>query len=279
MKNENPHPSVKATVEFISPEKARDLLGSNIEHQRKIAKVNLSRIESDLLNDRFKLNGEPIIIGKTGKLLDGQHRLCAAVNTVTGFWSVVVRGVEDEYFHIINVGKGRSLADLLKISGEVNCNNLACAISRVAEYLRDASKLGQNKVSTVSTSEAMNILAMMPSIRKSVADTCFISSTEVVSCGRLAWFHCLAHEECPDEAPEFFSRLQTGEMLKATDPIYLFRARMMADKQSNTKLPTREVLALLIKTWNSYIVGEQVKLLRWSQAEKFPTINFNPNRK
>jgi len=276
MKNDNPHPTVKATVEYIAPEKARDLLGSNIEHQRKIAKVNLSRIESDLLNDRFKLNGEPIIIGKSGKLLDGQHRLCACVNTVTGFWSVVVRGVEDEYFHVINVGKGRSLADVLKIAGEINCNNLAAAISRIAEYLRDATRIGQNKLSNVSTSEAMNILAMMPNIRKSVADCCRMPNDTIVSVGRLAWLHCLAHEESPEIAPAFFEKLHSGEMLKTTDPIYLFRARMIADKQSSAKLPTREVISLLIKTWNAYVLGDQVKQLKWNQSEKFPTLIFSP---
>ena len=194
MNTANPHPTVKASVEFISYEKARDLLGSNIEHQRKIAKANLSRIESDLVNDRFKLNGEPIIVGASGKLLDGQHRLCACVNTKTGFWSVVVRGVEDEYFHIINVGKGRTLADVLKIAGEKNTNNLASTIARLVEYLRDARSVG-GKEAPVSTAEAFDILAMTPKIRESVAANCFISSGEVVSCGRIAWLHCLTHEE------------------------------------------------------------------------------------
>lgn len=274
MKNDNPHPSVKASVEFITPEKARDLLGSNIEHQRKIAKANLLRIESDLLNDRFKLNGEPIIVGRSGKLLDGQHRLCACVNTVTGFWSVVVRGVEDDYFNIINVGKGRTLADVLKIAGEVNCANLAATLSRIAEYLKDASKLGRSSEISISTSEAMNILAMTPSVRKSVSECCLLPVDTVVSVGRLAWLHCLAHEECPEEAAVFFAKLKTGEMLKATDPVFVFRSRMMGDKQSTAKLPTREVLALLIKTWNSHIQGEQVKQLRWIQSEKFPVLVF-----
>jgi len=273
----NPHPSVKAAVEFITPEMAQDFLGSNIQHQRKIAKGNLTKIESDLRNDRFMLNGEPIIIGRSGKLLDGQHRLCACLNTKIGFWAVLVRGVDDEYFHIINVGKSRSLADVLKIAGEVNAANLAASVTRVVEYLRDASSVGLSGQYT-SIAEAMDTLAMMPRLRDSVAANCFIFSGEVISCGRIAWLHCLAHEECPDDAPEFFKKLQTGEMLTVTNPIYLFRARMVADKQSKAKLPTREILALLIKTWNAYISGQTFKVLRWSVEEKFPVLVFTPNK-
>lgn len=276
MNTTNPHPTVKAAVEFISYEKARDLLGSNIEHQRKIAKANLSRIESDLINDRFKLNGEPIIVGSSGKLLDGQHRLCACVNTKTGFWSVVVRGVEDEYFNIINIGKGRTLADVLKIAGEKNTVNLAATIARMVEYLRDARSVGLSKDAPVSTAEAFDVLAMTPKIRDSVAANCYISSGEVISCTRIAWLHCLAHEECPELATPFFEKLQTGEMLKADSPIYLFRSRMIADKQSSAKLRTREVLALLIKTWNAHVEKKPVKTLRWSIEEQFPLLNLKP---
>jgi len=264
--------NVKASVEFITPEKAQELLGTNVQHQRKIAKSNLGKIESDLRNDRFRLNGEPIIIGESGKLLDGQHRLCASQNTKKGFWSVVVRGIDDENFHIINIGKGRSLADVLKIAGEVNCVNLAAAITRLVEYLRDSKSVGGWSKSGVSTAEAMDTLAMMPRLRDSVSVNCNISSAEVVSCSRIAWLHCLAHEECPDKAPAFFERLQEGTMLKPNDPIYLFRCRMMADKQSKAKLPTREVLALLVKTWNAYISNQSLKQLRWSQDEQFPTL-------
>lgn len=271
--------TVRASVEYITPAIAQELLGSNIQHQRKIAGQNLAKIESDMLNDRFRLNGEPIIVGASGKLLDGQHRLCSSVNTKKGFWSVVVRGVDDECFHIINVGKGRTLADVLKIAGEVNCSNLSATICRVVEYLRDSKSVGGSRHRAVSTAEAMDTLAMMPKLRDSVSATCFISSGEVIHTTRIAWLHCLTHEECPKEAKEFFAKLQTGEMLSVHSPIYLLRARMIADKQSKAKLRTREVLALLVKTWNAYITGQTLKQLKWSMDEPFPTLIFTRNHK
>lgn len=63
-------------------------------------------------------------------------------------------------------------------------------------------------------------------------------------------------------------------MLPSNSPIYLFRARMIADKQSKAKLPTREVLALLIKTWNAYITRQSLKQLKWTTEEPFPTLVF-----
>lgn len=271
---QNPSPSVKASVEFFTVQKAQELLGSNTPHQRSIAATNQKKIESDLINGRWQLNGEAIIISKTGKLLDGQHRLLACMNTKVGFWSVVSRGVEDECFNLINIGKGRSLADVLKIAGEKNCANLAATLGRLGEYVRDSASVGSRTSASISAPEAFDLLATMPSVRDSVAANCFISSGEVMSCGRIAWLHCLAYDENPEAAEVFFPKLQTGELLKSDSPIYMLRARMIADKQSKAKLPTREVLALLVKSWNAFISEKPTKQLRWSQDEPFPILDL-----
>lgn len=106
-----------------------------------------------ILAGKYRLNGESIIIGKTGEILDGQHRLIALVLAVQEwlanpdkypYWTeaptidvLIVTGVDEslETINTINVGKSRSLGDaiyackLFKGSAKQ-----AKALSKVSDY-------------------------------------------------------------------------------------------------------------------------------------------------
>lgn len=264
-----PYPDAKTSIAFLDIKRCEELIGSNIEHQRKVSRNNLSKLESDMLHDRFHLTGEPIIVGKSGKLLDGQHRIFAALNTRKGFWTVLVEGIDDLMFHLINTGKSRSLRDVLQIAGEKNSSNLSTTLVRLTEYLRSAQSVGM--AAAVSSAEAFDVLAMMPNARESVA-LCHGSISDVAACSRIAWLHCLTQESCPCLSTDFFTKLDSGEMLSASSPIYLLRSRLVAEKQSKSRLPLREVLALIVKAWNAHAENKAIKVLRWGDAEPFPAV-------
>ncbi len=59
-------------------------------------------------------------------------------------------------------------------------------------------------------------------------------------------------------------------MLADDSPIYWLRKRLEANRIAKAKLPRREIIALIVKAWNAYAGGFQVKILRWSAAENFP---------
>ncbi len=270
----NPYPHVKAGVVFITPQQAGELLSSNTENQRRISSRNLRKIENDMAQGRFKLNGESIIVSVNGRVLNGQHRLYACVNSKVGFWTVLVQGVEDETFSVIDSGKSRSIPDVLQISREKNCVALAATIARVVEYSRDPRSVGSHAV--ISHSEAMDALEGHPAIRDSV-DFCVGNKIgRVTSASRVAWLHYLANERCPELCAQFFEKLGSGEMIQSGNPIYLMRARLIADRSAKASLSTREILGLLVKAWNAHVEGKTLTFLRWSETEPFPLVIFEP---
>src|SRR4051812_22224130 len=111
----NKYPKVRASIAFITPARAQEFLGNNSERQRKINKSNLTKLVAEMSHGRFQLNGEALIVGAGGKVLNGQHRLLACINAKAGFWTVLVEGVDDELFYSIDVGKSRNLRDVLFI--------------------------------------------------------------------------------------------------------------------------------------------------------------------
>jgi hypothetical protein len=268
--NKNPHPHITCEIVFISPCLARELIEANTENQRSVARGNLAKIEKTLLNDSFALNGESIIVSDTGRLLNGQHRLLAVVNTRIGIWSVLVKNVPDEYFATIDSGKSRTFNDVCKIAGHDRTHHLATSAQLLAEYL-----LGESRVASgipLSHADLASTLEAAPRLSDSVM---FVMRTKGIAASRGAWLHYILSERLGRDAVDpFFEKLGHGQMLQSGDPIYQLRCRLIADKSSRSKLPRRELLALLVKAWNAHIDGRSIKQLKWLSTESFPVVSF-----
>jgi len=104
----------------ITPEMAEKLLENN-SHNRKLNIRRLNKFKRDIINGMWLYNGESIIVSKTGKLIDGQHRLVAVVETGIPIETNLVDDVDDvvdgiDIFAVTNT-ENRSLADVLYIEG------------------------------------------------------------------------------------------------------------------------------------------------------------------
>lgn len=118
------------TEGVISYGNTKAFLENNITN-RPISNSNLFTLKQEILRKKWRLNGETIIIGRTGLILDGQHTLIALILAVEDWkenpdkypdWEseptlekIVVFGIDesDDTINTINVGKPRSLADVL----------------------------------------------------------------------------------------------------------------------------------------------------------------------
>lgn len=116
----------------------RDLEGNQITcknnlDNRPLYKSNYDKLKQEILRGFWRLNGEPIIIGETGKVLNGQHSLIALVLSSQevaqnpelweDVWDgeepyiqkVIVHGVseDDEVVNTMDTCKPRSLSDVI----------------------------------------------------------------------------------------------------------------------------------------------------------------------
>jgi hypothetical protein len=119
-------------IETITPAMAEGYLGRNFNN-RNLTKSHVAFLKSELLAGNYKLNGQSIVIGTTGRLLDGQHRLTAVVETGVPIQSVVMHNVDEEAFTTIDTGKQRGGCDALHIHGAKNSKHLASAIRKILD--------------------------------------------------------------------------------------------------------------------------------------------------
>lgn len=118
----------------LEPYLPRRVKLQNNPHNRPINSGNFLDLRQSILTKKWKFNGEPIIVGKTGTLLNGQHTLIATVlaefertegdnkDHWATIWDspitidkMIVYGVDetDEVVNTMDTCKSRSLADVI----------------------------------------------------------------------------------------------------------------------------------------------------------------------
>lgn len=107
------------TMEMVlTPEKARAWLERNTSN-RPVKTGHLKHLTREMSLRRWKLSPEPIVFAKSGRLLDGQHRLMACIQSGETI-PVMVSLVENEdVYLVLDQGANRSNADLLGVPSVV----------------------------------------------------------------------------------------------------------------------------------------------------------------
>lgn len=150
--------SVIAKVEMITPEEAATLLGRNVRNRNVRIRV-VNKYARDLMAGKFVLNGESVKVDENGRLLDGQHRCLACVETGLPFESVVVRGLPPEVQMTIDQGTKRTVSDQLNMQGVAYAHGVAACIT-ILRGLIDTTTLNW----ATTNAEAFRVLDAFPEI-------------------------------------------------------------------------------------------------------------------
>jgi hypothetical protein len=252
------HDGVHARVQMITPEMAEGMLSGKAPNRHVSAGV-IHKYARDMAAGQWHLNGQTIKISSTGRLLDGQHRLEAAKKAKRAFPSIVVEGLPDESFSSLDIGRRRSVADILRERGESHTIILASSL-RWLWMIRNEVVLAAN--SSPTNGELLRLLDENPGIRLSLRHVSAIR--EIMGSGIAAALHFTFAERDPLQADEFFSRLMDGVQLADTSPIYHLRERLIRTRASHrVRLAEAERVALAIKAWNAFRLGRPMQLLVW----------------
>lgn len=110
----------------MTPEHALQILQMNSEN-RPVKPTHVATMARDMAAGRFQFNGDAIRVAKNGQLLDGQHRLMAAVKSGCAFDTILVTGLDAEARDTIDSGVKRLFSDRLAMNGFQNSTSLAAA--------------------------------------------------------------------------------------------------------------------------------------------------------
>lgn len=257
-------------VERVTPAQARMLLQS--DGNRPFRRTLALRYAESMKRGAWKLNGESIKIGRSGRLLDGQHRLHAVLIYGQPVEMAVTRGIanEEEAFLTMDSGSPRTIADRLYGHHEKNAHALAATGRWIYRYLWGPTS--QKGTQAVNSDEMFELLETMPEVREVLSLYKGFSRAGFVGSMMCAVISCASRYD-KELALRFANQCALGEGLSNTDPAFHLRSRVISDRSSVTKTPAVVMFALCIKAWNAAAVGADMKHLRYMAGkENFPEI-------
>lgn len=273
MSENGQHPRI--TVEIITPQIAATLLGT-MPANRPLRQAMVKRYAREMIAGRWLLNGEAIKIDRRGKLIDGQHRLNAIVMAETPVKILVVRGVDERAMITLDTGVARNFYDASLIAGKPYSARVG-PIARIwANYEAGRGSNGGGRLPTPSHQELSALIEAHPAIAESAVYVSKFKNIAACHPSVQGFVHAYVSEKYDREmADTFVQCLAEGANLSKTDPIYVLRRRLIDDAALNgRRYDQYYVLALTIKTWNAWLDGEQIQVLRYgtkgNAAETFP---------
>jgi len=263
-------------VEKITPDIAAAFLKVN-KINRVPSQAHIGSLAKRMANGEWELNGDAIRFDCDGGLIDGQHRLHAVIKSGVSIETLIVRNMNREAFKTIDEGKPRGGADIISIEHKQHSREIAAALRLVDSSGLKADWNGWMRQSTdkISNKKMISLFHHHPGI---VESTNRMMSGDRKMCRKLLtasvcifthyWMSIIE----PGDAEQFFEWLEYGEQITRDHPVGALRNRLMAMLGSSRgNAVKREQLAITFKAWNAARNGEDIKLLRFSQTERFPT--------
>jgi len=241
----------------VTPGLANVILGNNPDN-RNIRATKLAQFAADMRAGRWSLNGEPIIISKSGELNDGQHRLGAIIEANTPIDLLFVFGIERETRTTVDQGAARGAADYLQMRGAQYAAISAVIARTVIAYERSG---GQTVAGTkfVTNAEVLERVASDPGIVASSAFAMHHARAFRSFCApsAIGAAHYILKQEHPSDADAFMEQVCVGESLRKSDPAFAVRERLWT-----TGKYTGQKLEVIFRGWNAYRSGRPLKLAK-----------------
>jgi hypothetical protein len=263
------------SVVLITPELAAFIISICCgTMQRKRSKGWVEAYARDIRSgDWIGESGQPISFGEDGSLINGQHRLAAIALAGMDVQQEVRCGVTVRAFPVTDehYKRGSEIASRdLDVSRPADSWAVARWCHRYDTYL---SKTGPTNAMdhAVTNSMARTILRFNPGIETSV---CFVAQyrkrlTGLIPPATAMFVHFVGAKTSPDKADQFIIDIAMGENLTSDMPVYCLRRRLSAMPRVG-HVARNAVLALSIKAWRSFEIGNQMKVLSWRPPETFP---------
>jgi hypothetical protein len=265
----------KVTVErcTVTPEFAKSILEMNYENNRHIDPFRVLKYVDEMKKGMWEDNGETIKIDEKDRLIDGQHRLRAVVESGVPIAATLVWGLPTKVFRTIDRGKSRSISDCLKFEHEANVQCLAAVLSLLWRWLNRAGGVPTVRRVGLTPVRAREILDRYPEIRESVqmAYQKRHALAGICTSSVAAFAHHLFRKTDNARANQFIAHLVTGASLEEQHPLLVAREQMRRMKARQVSYADYEYLGILILAWNAFKRGRtKVRPFEMNLARSFP---------
>lgn len=267
---------MKASVQVITPEKAKQLLEYN-SGNRTLNKNTITRYRNDMILGRWRPNGSSISIGPDGRLLNGQHRLSALIEAEVPIEFVIVEEDTDAVFTTLDIGVNRSTGTLLGLAGIHNSNVVGAIARAILSYENAPTVIWDTGTAGGRTAVIEWVMENDSPLLQSAAHQTSDVRRQIPSIG--SWYGALAYlvqakSPSMDRWQDFHLGLGTGANLTVGDPRLALRNWLINRRAPQSEWDRQQALGAGLHAWNTFIAGEERSFIKFSRASlPMPTVS------
>ena len=202
-------PSVKTEMRTINADTAKQMLKKNANN-RPLSKSHVAFLAKQMKEGIWVFDGQPIRFNGYGQLMDGQHRLNAIIESDTEQTILLVHGLKDEAFKVMDTGKTRNASDVFAIEGIKNANATAAA-TRIIHSIKKGiyAPHGMNSFTRPSNTELLAYFKEHTVIGKRVKDSqqWYLDFGKLISQSQIAAYHYLMAEKSVTHSETFWRKV------------------------------------------------------------------------
>lgn len=264
---------MKIETLLITPKQASELLKQNVNN-RPLNKDRVGILAVEMISGRWKCDtGESIKVSRTNKLLDGQHRLAAIIKANVSVKTMVITGLDDDIFDVIDTGKSRSASDVFSIANVKYSSAIPTAIKiyNVMKLGYKNHRTAQNMATNSRLMEQYDLNSTMWNDIMYKSQSLYAKASKILSMSEIAAHIALYREIDEVKALEFMTMVCTGIGI-TNNTVYALRSKLIESRIDKSHTIVSEAKnALIIKAWNAWRIGKSTNRIKYIVGdETFP---------
>lgn len=286
------HDRLSVGFVMVTSEMAEVWLERN-SRNRKLSTNAVKVFTNDMIEKRWRFEGQPVRFDEALQLIDGQHRLHAIVRSGRAQLMLVLVGLPTESQMVTDAGRKRTAADTFELMGKDHSTQVGALTRLIIQWnagqIRTAGSHASDATSTVHQVE---VEEADPSVTWAVTSARRFSGAKHLTPSAVAFFLWLLADTDPDGAVEYIDALANYATSGADDPrrtvIKRLSQRLTYESEESNPIeltskgrPGRiATIFILIRGWNAWVNGERLRLIKLqSNGKPSPMPRIEPCRK
>ena len=244
----------------LTPKIAHQLLTNN-ENNRNLRMSVVEKYARDIINNEWKLTGEPIQIDWNGNLINGQHRCQAVILADKSIDVFIISGLDPKTQSVIDVSVKRTAVDALRWAGFNGDLTIVSSLARLDTFHRSNSRFHTGTTTG----------ALVPLTHSEIVDWANEHSDEAFSAARFGQQHYKVIGANPslvafarmltNRVDELASDIFWSEIVEMRtsglgDPRLTLIRTLAARKDADKNTPIGAQLFYMLRAWNAWRMGE-----------------------
>jgi len=258
-------------IKEISPVEATEMLKKN-KGNRDVKEKHVLFLAKEMDSGNWLFDGQPIRLDKVGRVLDGQHRLNAVIRHGKPVKFLVINGIEQKAFKVMDTGMVRNAADVLSIKGYTSAAQVATTIRLIMTH--EAGIISNKANIKPSNTDILEYLVKNPSIEDLVAKswTLYKKFQKMLSVAQIASIKYITDSIDIVDSDHFWNGVCIGVNLDEGDPRKTLRDALINDKLSNRSVRYSHKKKMIFRAWNACRRGKSMKKFSFRKDEGIPEL-------